>query len=72
MSTLPRRHLGQTDLSLPVTGIGCSDMGNRNRPRSPEEALGTVDAALKAGLDWFDVAPYYGLGLAERRLGDAA
>ncbi|WP_343617039.1 aldo/keto reductase [Novosphingobium sp.] len=71
MSTIPRRPLGQTDLSLPVIGIGCSDMGNRNRPRPPEEAIGTAHTGLKAGLDWFDVAPYYGLGLAERRLGDA-
>jgi D-threo-aldose 1-dehydrogenase len=71
MTTVPRRPLGKTDLTLPIVGIGCSDMGNRNRPRPPEEASDTVDTALFAGIDWFDVAPYYGLGLAERRLGDA-
>lgn len=68
---IPRRPLGQTAITLPTIGIGCSDMGNRNRPRPPHEAVDTVAAALEAGLDWFDVAPYYGLGLAERRLGDA-
>jgi len=71
MRIIPRRPLGQTGLTLPAIGIGCSDMGNRNRPRPPQEAAETVHAALEAGLNWFDVAPYYGLGLAERRLGDA-
>jgi D-threo-aldose 1-dehydrogenase len=71
MTTLERRPLGQTGLTLPAIGIGCSDMGNRNRVRPPQEAAETVAAALEAGLNWFDVAPYYGLGLAERRLGDA-
>ena len=71
MNVIPRRPLGQTALSLPTIGIGCSDMGNRNRPRPPQEADDTVAAALDAGLSWFDVAPYYGLGLAETRLGNA-
>ncbi|NOW48436.1 D-threo-aldose 1-dehydrogenase [Novosphingobium sp. SG751A] len=71
MNTIPRRPFGQSGLTLPTIGIGCSDMGNRNRPRPPQEAAETGHAALEAGLNWFDVAPYYGLGLAERRLGDA-
>lgn len=68
---IQQRPLGNTGLTLPSIGIGCSDMGNRNRVRLQTEAPETVAAALHAGMDWFDVAPYYGLGLAERRLGDA-
>ncbi|MCO5974857.1 aldo/keto reductase [Actinoallomurus sp. WRP6H-15] len=36
-----------------------------------EQAHATVDAAWRAGVRYFDTAPHYGLGLAERRLGRA-
>lgn len=71
MTGLSIGYLGRTDILLPSIGIGCSDMGNRNRPRPAHEAVDTVSAAINAGMNYFDVAPYYGLGLAERRLGDA-
>ena len=71
MAQFSRRTLGSTGLDLPCVGIGCSDMGNRNRVREPSEAFDTVEKSLELGMNWFDVAPYYGLGLAERRLGDA-
>lgn len=32
--------------------------------------MATLDAAWAAGIRYFDTAPYYGLGLAERRVGD--
>jgi aryl-alcohol dehydrogenase-like predicted oxidoreductase len=35
------------------------------------QAIGTVDAALDAGINFFDNAPMYGDGEAERRLGEA-
>ncbi len=34
-----------------------------------KEASATLEAAWDAGIRYFDVAPWYGLGLAERRLG---
>ncbi|MEO5597854.1 MAG: aldo/keto reductase [Novosphingobium sp.] len=55
---------------LPL-GLGCAPLGNLYRAMSAEQALGTVRAAFAAGLRLFDTAPYYGLGLSERRLGDA-
>lgn len=67
---MPKKRLGKTDIFLPQVGIGGSDMGNRNRVRPPQEATETVNAAISAGLNYFDTAPYYGLGLAERRIGD--
>jgi D-threo-aldose 1-dehydrogenase len=38
-------------------------------PSSDDDAAETVRAALDAGITLFDVAPHYGQGLAERRLG---
>ena len=38
---------------------------------SDAEATATVDAAWDGGIRFFDTAPHYGLGLAERRLGAA-
>src|SRR3546814_4980461 len=35
------------------------------------EALGTVEAAWKDGIRYFDNAPFYGAGLAEIRMGEA-
>lgn len=52
-------------------GLGCASLGNLYQAISDSEARATVDAAWDAGVRVFDTAPYYGLGLSERRLGDA-
>jgi D-threo-aldose 1-dehydrogenase len=44
-------------------------LGNLYEPVSEEEAQATLAAAERFGFSWFDVAPYYGFGLAESRLG---
>jgi D-threo-aldose 1-dehydrogenase len=44
-------------------------MGNLLRTVPDDEASGAVAAAWECGVRYFDVAPHYGLGLAERRLG---
>ena len=51
--------------------MGAAPLGNLYEPVSEAEARATVDAAWDAGIRDFDVAPLYGHGLAERRLGDA-
>lgn len=48
---------------------GAAGMGNLLRTVPDEEASGAVAAAWDCGVRYFDVAPHYGLGLAERRLG---
>ncbi|MHB1447247.1 MAG: aldo/keto reductase [Acidimicrobiales bacterium] len=55
----------------PRLGLGAAPLGNLYEPVSEAEARATVDAAWAAGIRDFDVAPLYGHGLAERRLGDA-
>lgn len=64
---LARRALGRAELTLPTFAFGASGLGTL----SVEEASAAVDAALAAGMDHFDTAPFYGLGESERRLGAA-
>lgn len=56
---------------LPTLGYGAASLGNLYRQLDEDEADELVDAAWTAGIRGFDVAPHYGLGLAERRLGRA-
>ncbi|MEN2791702.1 aldo/keto reductase [Sphingomonas oligophenolica] len=58
-------------MALPRLGMGTAAIGNLYRPVSDDAARQTVMAALAAGIRYFDTAPHYGFGLAERRLGDA-
>jgi D-threo-aldose 1-dehydrogenase len=58
-------------ISLPRLGMGTAGIGNLYAPVSAEDARATVAAAWAAGIRYFDTAPHYGFGLAERRLGEA-
>jgi D-threo-aldose 1-dehydrogenase len=50
-------------------GMGVSPFGNLFQRTTDEASIAAVDAAWDAGIRYFDTAPHYGLGLAERRLG---
>lgn len=50
-------------------GLGGVPLGNEFMVVSDEEAEETLNAAWEAGVRYYDVAPWYGLGLAERRFG---
>ena len=54
-------------LRLPEFGLGGGPLGNLFHAIGDEEAHATVDAAWQSGVRFFDTAPHYGLGLAERR-----
>jgi D-threo-aldose 1-dehydrogenase len=56
---------------LPRFGMGTAAIGNLYRAIDDGEARATVAAALAGGIAYFDTAPHYGHGLAERRLGEA-
>jgi D-threo-aldose 1-dehydrogenase len=58
-------------ISLPTLGMGCAGIGNLYRAVEESVVEATVAAALDAGIGYFDVAPHYGFGLAETRLGRA-
>ena len=50
-------------------GLGGVAIGNEFRFATDEQAEATLAAAWDAGVRYFDVSPWYGLGLAERRFG---
>jgi D-threo-aldose 1-dehydrogenase len=56
-------------LALPRIGIGTGALGHLYTAVSDEEAEATLERAYDAGIRFFDTAPLYGAGLAERRLG---
>jgi len=51
-------------------GLGTAPLGGLYEPVDERTALAVVDRAWELGVRFFDTAPYYGSGLAERRLGD--
>jgi D-threo-aldose 1-dehydrogenase len=50
-------------------GMGGVPLGNEFSVVTDEDATAIFEAAWSAGVRYFDVAPWYGLGLAERRFG---
>jgi D-threo-aldose 1-dehydrogenase len=50
-------------------GLGGVAIGNEFQFATDEQAEATMSAAWDAGVRYFDVSPWYGLGLAERRFG---
>lgn len=50
-------------------GFGTANIGNLHREVSEDEAWEALQTAWDCGIRYFDTAPHYGLGLAERRLG---
>jgi L-galactose dehydrogenase len=65
------RKLGQTDLEVSVLGFGASPLGNVFSVSDPVEGTRSVHQAIDLGINFFDVSPYYGMTLAEQRLGTA-
>ncbi len=65
--TLPTRVLGNTGIPLPILGFGTAPAGNRLTHR---EAVHLFEAALNAGVKYFDTAPEFaGYGKAQEQLG---
>jgi D-threo-aldose 1-dehydrogenase len=54
-----------------MLGLGTAPLAGLYEPVDDETARAVVDRAWELGVRYFDTAPYYGSGLAERRLGEA-
>lgn len=65
------RTLGRTGLEVSKLGFGGSPLGNEFGETDPAECERAVHCAIDLGINYFDVAPYYGRTLAEARLGAA-
>ncbi|MDC7742906.1 aldo/keto reductase [Rhizobium binxianense] len=64
------RKIGKTKLEVTEISFGAAALGGLYRACPREQAMETLQAAWDSGIRYFDVAPWYGLGLAERRVGD--
>ncbi|MEJ7607217.1 MAG: aldo/keto reductase [Bryobacteraceae bacterium] len=63
------RRLGSTDLQVSQLGFGAATLGDEYGKADSAEAERAVHFAIDAGINFFDVAPYYGRTVAESRLG---
>lgn len=68
---IKRSTLGSTGLQLPVMGFGGSPLGDVYGTTEASEGRRAVQMAIDEGINFFDVSPYYGVTLAETRLGVA-
>ena len=71
MSTVDTKEIGATGLRVTTLGIGGAPLGNNVADSEEEVAIAAVERAYEAGIRYFDMAPIYGLGRAERRIGHA-
>jgi len=65
LKPVPKQHYGRTKEKLSIIGFG----GMVVKDVTPKEAANFVAAAVDRGVNYFDVAPFY--GNAQRRLGPA-
>jgi D-threo-aldose 1-dehydrogenase len=65
-----KRRIGRTGIEVTALGLGTGTIGGPRVkvPRPDAEAM--LQAAWDAGVRYFDTAPLYGVGTAERRVGD--
>ena len=68
---MEKRAVGNTGLSVSILGFGASPLGGVFGPVSQADANSMVGIAVDAGIDLFDVSPYYGITVAETVLGHA-
>jgi D-threo-aldose 1-dehydrogenase len=66
-----RVDVGRTGLRVTRLGFGAASIGGLYAAVSDDDAIATVERAWELGIRTFDVAPLYGYGAAERRLGAA-
>lgn len=70
-NTIQNAQVGNTELRVTRLGMGTAPIGNLYVPLDDDEAIETVRRSYENGIRFFDTAPLYGAGEAERRLGAA-
>jgi D-threo-aldose 1-dehydrogenase len=66
-----KRQVGRTKLRVTTLGLGTATMGASRIQIPHREGEAIVTAAWDAGVRYVDTAPFYGVGAAEHRVGDA-
>ena len=70
MDPFKKRTIGRTDIEVTCLGLGGASHGNMYKVVPDEAAVAAVEEAYKHGVRYFDVAPFYGYGRAERLFGE--
>jgi D-threo-aldose 1-dehydrogenase len=70
MAEFARRRIGRTKLQVTELGLGCATLGGSRIEVARQAAEEIVAAAWEAGVRYIDTAPFYGVGQAERAVGD--
>jgi D-threo-aldose 1-dehydrogenase len=70
-TSLPRREIRRTGVHVTTLGFGAAPIAGLYQAVDETTARATIDAAWEGDIRYFDTAPHYGLGLSERRLGEA-
>ncbi len=75
---MERRRFGDTDLEITPVGVGTAPIGSvpghwwvNWGPQDEGDSVRAIHAALDAGVNWIDTAPFYGWGRAEEVVGRA-
>ena len=66
-----KRQIGRTKLQVTALGLGTATMGGSRIKITQDDGRAIVEAAWNAGVRYVDTAPFYGVGAAEHRVGDA-
>jgi aryl-alcohol dehydrogenase-like predicted oxidoreductase len=65
------KHLGRSGPAVSALGLGCMGFSGGYGPVDDRESIATIDAALEAGVTFFDTGDFYGSGQNEMLLGEA-
>lgn len=63
---MEKRPLGASGIEASIVGLGCNNFGMRIQL---EETRAVIDAAIAAGITFFDTADLYGFGVSEDMIG---
>jgi len=63
------RRIGRRDAAVSLLGVGTAPFGSMAREDTDASIAGAFARLYGGGQRYFDTAPFYGLGLAEHRLG---
>ena len=70
-TTMPRRKLGKSGLSVSAIGLGCMGMSEFYGTADDEQSIRVIHHSIEIGMDFLDTADMYGIGANEKLVGKA-